>query len=69
MNIAFGHEIFLPESNGIVTATFDQAKHLIELGHNVYFFVPESKELTEEYLNIEFDKSTIDRYRRKLNKM
>ena len=51
MNIAFGHEIFLPESNGIVTATFDQAKHLIELGHNVYFFVPENKELTEDIID------------------
>ena len=42
MNIAFGFEIFYPEKNGIITATIDLAKALINKGHNVYFFIPDN---------------------------
>jgi len=47
MNIAFGFDIFYPETNGVVTATINLARNLIEKGHRVYFFVPNDKAFTD----------------------
>lgn len=47
MNIAFGFDIFYPETNGVVTATINLARNLIEMGHRVYFFVPNDKAFTD----------------------
>lgn len=43
MKIAFGFDIFYPETNGVITATINLANNLIEMGHEVYFFVPADK--------------------------
>lgn len=43
MRIAFGFDIFYPESNGVITTTINLANNLIDLGHEVYFFVPADK--------------------------
>lgn len=40
MRIAFGFDIFYPESNGVITTTINLANNLIDMGHEVYFFVP-----------------------------
>lgn len=42
MNIAFGFDIFYPENNGIITTAVELARNLINVGHNVYFFVPDN---------------------------
>ena len=47
MRIAFGFDIFYPESNGVITTTINLANNLIELGHEVYFFVPSDKDFKE----------------------
>ena len=41
MRIAFGFDIFYPESNGVITTTINLANNLIEMGHEVYFFQTE----------------------------
>ncbi len=46
MNIAFGFDIFYPETNGVITASINLATNLIDMGHNVYFFVPNDKGFT-----------------------
>ncbi len=46
MRIAFGFDIFYPESNGVITTTINLANNLIEMGHEVYFFVPADKNFT-----------------------
>lgn len=46
LNIAFVHEIFLPEMNGIITETIDLSKYLIEKGHRVIFIAPAREEST-----------------------
>ena len=43
MRIAFGFDIFYPESNGVITTTINLANNLIDMGHEVYFFVPADK--------------------------
>lgn len=43
MRIAFGFDIFYPETNGVITTTINLANNLIEMGHEVYFFVPADK--------------------------
>ncbi len=48
MNIAFGFDIFYPETNGVITASINLATNLINMGHNVYFFVPNDKGFTED---------------------
>lgn len=40
MRIAFGFDIFYPETNGVITTTINLANNLIDMGHEVYFFVP-----------------------------
>lgn len=40
MRIAFGFDMFYPERNGVITATINLANNLIDMGHEVYFFVP-----------------------------
>lgn len=47
MNIAFGFDIFYPETNGVVTASINLATNLVDMGHNVYFFVPNDKAFTD----------------------
>ena len=47
MKIGFVVEIFYPERNGVVTTTINLARNLIDLGHEVWFFVPENKGFTE----------------------
>lgn len=47
MNIAFGFDIFYPETNGVITTTINLATNLINMGHKVYFFVPKEKEFTD----------------------
>lgn len=51
MKIAFGFEIFYPERNGIITATINLGRNLVELGHEVYFIVPAHKSLPETIEN------------------
>ena len=46
MNIAFGFDIFYPETNGVITTTINLARNLIEDGHKVWFFVPKDKGFT-----------------------
>lgn len=48
MNIAFGFDIFYPETNGVITASINLATNLIDMGHNVYFFVPNDKGFTAD---------------------
>ena len=48
MNIAFGFDIFYPETNGVITTTINLARNLIENGHKVWFFVPKDKGFTED---------------------
>lgn len=50
MRIAFGFDIFYPETNGVITTTINLAKNLIELGHEVYFFVPDDKGFKENVI-------------------
>ena len=52
MRIAFGFDIFYPETNGVITATINLANNLIDMGHEVYFFVPKDKK---------FDKKVIEK--------
>ena len=47
MRIAFGFDIFYPESNGVITTTINLANNLIEMGHEVYFFVPADRGFRE----------------------
>ena len=47
MRIAFGFDIFYPERNGIITSTINLANNLIDMGHEVYFFVPSDKAFTD----------------------
>ena len=47
MRIAFGFDIFYPETNGVITTTINLANNLVDLGHEVYFFVPEDKQFTD----------------------
>ncbi len=47
MRIAFGFDIFYPETNGVITATINLANNLIERGHEVYFFVPKEHKFNE----------------------
>lgn len=50
MKIAFGIEIFYPETNGVITATINLANNLIKLGHEVYFFVTKNKGFDEDLI-------------------
>jgi glycosyltransferase involved in cell wall biosynthesis len=50
MNIAFGIEVFYPETNGVITASINLAENLIALGHKIYFFVPKNSNYKEEEL-------------------
>lgn len=50
MKIAFGFDIFYPETNGVITSTLNLANNLIELGHEVVFFIPDEKEYTDTVL-------------------
>ena len=43
MHIAFGFDIFYPETNGVITTTINLANNLIDMGHQVWFFVPREK--------------------------
>ena len=43
MRIAFGFDIFYPETNGVITTTINLARNLIDMGHQVWFFVPRDK--------------------------
>lgn len=50
MKIAFGFDIFYPETNGVITATINLAKNLIHMGHEVYFFVPADKAFKDDLI-------------------
>ena len=50
MRIAFGFDIFYPESNGVITTTINLARNLIDMGHEVYFFVPNDKEFKDDVI-------------------
>lgn len=50
MRIAFGFDIFYPESNGVITTTINLANNLIDMGHEVYFFVPEDKDFKDDII-------------------
>lgn len=50
MRIAFGFDIFYPETNGVITATINLANNLIEMGHEVYFFVPANFSFKEKMI-------------------
>ncbi|MGN1163354.1 MAG: glycosyltransferase [Candidatus Ornithospirochaeta sp.] len=50
MKIGFVLEIFYPERNGIITTTINLARNLIDKGHQVWFFVPESKGFAERII-------------------
>lgn len=47
MRIAFGFDIFYPETNGVITTTINLANNLIAMGHRVWFFVPKDKAFTD----------------------
>ena len=46
MRIAFGFDIFYPETNGVITTTINLANNLIRQGHSVWFFVPKERSFT-----------------------
>ena len=48
MRIAFGFDIFYPETNGVITTTINLANNLIAMGHQVWFFVPKDKGFTAD---------------------
>ncbi|MBR1937399.1 MAG: glycosyltransferase [Spirochaetales bacterium] len=50
MRIAFGFDIFYPETNGVITATIDLARNLIDMGHEVFFFVPDDREFKDDVI-------------------
>ena len=50
MRIAFGFDIFYPETNGVITTTINLANNLIDMGHEVYFFIPENREFKEDII-------------------
>ena len=50
MRIAFGFDIFYPETNGVITATINLANNLIDMGHEVYFFVPKDKNFKDDII-------------------
>lgn len=50
MRIAFGFDIFYPETNGVITTTINLANNLIAMGHQVYFFVPKDKEFKDNII-------------------
>lgn len=50
MHIAFGFDIFYPETNGVITSTINLARNLIDLGHKVWFFVPDNKGFQEDVI-------------------
>ncbi len=50
MRIAFGFDIFYPETNGVITTTINLAKNLIEMGHEVWFFVPYNKKFKDNVI-------------------
>lgn len=50
MNIAFGFDIFYPETNGVITTTINLANNLIKMGHKVFFFVPKEKGFTDSVI-------------------
>ncbi len=51
MNIAFGFDIFFPETNGVMTATINLARNLASRGHSIYFFVPRNRRYQDETLD------------------
>ncbi len=50
MRIAFGFDIFYPESNGVITTTINLANNLIDMGHEVYFFVPSDRGFKDDVI-------------------
>ena len=50
MRIAFGFDIFYPETNGVITTTINLANNLVDMGHEVYFFVPYDKKFTDNII-------------------
>ncbi len=50
MNIAFGFDIFYPETNGVITASLNLAENLIKKGHTVYFYVPYDKAFKDDII-------------------
>ena len=50
MRIAFGFDIFYPETNGVITTTINLANNLVDMGHEVYFFVPHDKKFTDNVI-------------------
>ncbi len=50
VRIAFGFDIFYPETNGVITATINLANNLIDMGHEVWFFVPYDKGFRENVI-------------------
>lgn len=50
MRIAFGFDIFYPETNGVITSTINLARNLIDLGHKVWFFVPDNKGFEDDVI-------------------
>lgn len=50
MKIAFGFDIFYPENNGVITSSINLANNLIEMGHEVVFFVPNEKEFQDDVI-------------------
>lgn len=49
MNIAIFTDTFLPQINGVVTATISLAKGLSERGHKIYIICPEFKKNEKEF--------------------
>ena len=50
MRIAFGFDIFYPETNGVITTTINLARNLIDMGHEVWFFVPYSSKFKDNVI-------------------
>ncbi len=50
MHIAFGFDIFYPETNGVITTTINLANNLIRMGHKVWFFVPNEKNFEDDVI-------------------
>lgn len=49
MKIAYFFEIFYPQINGVMTATFNLARNMKKLGHDVFYVAPEMKGYSEKY--------------------
>jgi len=55
MKIAYFFEIFYPQINGVMTATFNLARNMKKLGHEVLYIAPETKGYSKPHTDDEIE--------------